>query len=79
MSFETALNNARNRFPANGQFVLRADESINKVIKRAKVPKALGIYVIFAGENLTRPLYVGKGGTVRQDGTWESLFFHRSA
>jgi hypothetical protein len=70
MDFETALNQARNRF-ANGRFVLSCHESINDVVRRENVPHARGIYVVFADCDLQRPLYVGKAGTINQDGSWK--------
>ena len=71
MPFEHALEAARTRFAHNGRFTLHPDESINDVVKREGVPTGKRIYVIFGGDNAERPLYIGKSGTVNQDGSWK--------
>jgi hypothetical protein len=71
MTFARAVEDARTRFPNNGRFSLRPDESINEVVKREKVPNARGIYIVFGCDDGQRPLYIGKAGTVNQGGTWK--------
>jgi hypothetical protein len=69
MTWERAIENARARFANNGEFLLLPDESINEVVRREKVPNAPGIYIVFGRDDLERPLYIGKSGTMITDGS----------
>lgn len=71
MTFAMAVDDARTRFPNNGRFSLHAEESINDVVKREKVPAGRGVYIIFRWDDAERPLYIGRAGTVNQDGKWK--------
>lgn len=71
MTFAMAVEEARIRYPNNGRFSLLAEESINDVVKREKVPAARGVYIIFRCDNAERPIYIGRAGTVNQDGKWK--------
>lgn len=71
MSFETVLADARSRFGNNGKFSLLAHESIDDVVKRESIPNARGIYIIFTRDDDKRPVYIGRAGTLNQDGTWK--------
>jgi hypothetical protein len=70
MSLKSAIEGARTRFATNGQFSLRAGESINEVVSREEVPNNPGVYIIFRRRDLERPLYIGKAGTIKADGSW---------
>jgi len=63
-SLENTIEDFRNRFATNGQFFLSRNDSIAEKCN-AKVPNAPGVYIIFGGR---RPLYIGKAGTIQQDG-----------
>jgi hypothetical protein len=69
MTLEKAIERARNQFANNGRFSLLPNESINEVVSREKVPDAPGIYIIFSCDDLERPLYIGRAGTLNTDGT----------
>jgi hypothetical protein len=71
MRFSMAVEAARARYPDNGRFSLLLDESINDVVKRERVPAARGIYIIYSCDDAARPLYIGRAGTVNQDGKWK--------
>lgn len=71
MTFAMAVEDARTRYPNNGQFSLLPEESINDVVKRERVPAARGVYIIFRCDDAERPLYIGKAGTVNQNGAWK--------
>jgi hypothetical protein len=71
MTFARAVEDARTRYPNNGRFSLLAEESINDVVKREKVPAARGVYIIFRCDDAETPLYIGRAGTVNQDGKWK--------
>jgi hypothetical protein len=71
MTFESAIQDARTRFANNGRFSLLPNESINEVVRREKVPNAPGIYIIFIPDNLEHPLYIGRAGTMRANGSWK--------
>jgi hypothetical protein len=71
MTLDIAIERARTRFAHNGRFSLLPHESINKVVSREKVPDAPGIYIIFSREDLERPLYIGRAGTINTDGSWK--------
>jgi hypothetical protein len=71
MTFAMAVDGARARYPNNGCFRLLPEESINDVVKREKVPAARGVYIIYRCDDAEKPLYIGKAGTVNQDGVWK--------
>jgi hypothetical protein len=71
VTLESVIDSARTRFATNGQFSSRPDESIQQVVIREKVPQARGIYIIFRGDDLKRPLYIGKAGTLETNGSWK--------
>lgn len=60
-SMRTALN--------CGEFVFSSGDSLATVIAAAGVPAAPGIYLVWS-EPGSELLYVGKSGTVRQDGSF---------
>ena len=71
MSFEISIADARSRFPVHGDFSFFASESVDVVVKREMVPNAYGIYTISRSDDPQRPVYIGRAGTVNQDGTWK--------
>src|SRR5438094_6048563 len=73
MTLESAIESALTRFANKGQFSLLPSESINEVLNREKVPNAPGVYIIFRGDDseLKRPLYIGKAGSLKPDGSWK--------
>lgn len=77
MTFRSAIEGARTRFANNGQFKLLPNESINDVVSREKVPNAPGIYIIFGCDDLQRPLYIGKAGSMKTDGSWKEQKLRR--
>jgi len=57
----------------NGRFDLLPLETIDEVVRRSRVPNSPGLYVIFDGLGCqTNVIYIGRAGTIRQDGTWLS-------
>ena len=71
MTLKAVIEGVRTRFANNGQFSMFPQESIDDVVRREKVPNARGVYIIFRSDNLERPLYIGKAGTMRTDGSWK--------
>ena len=71
MTAESMIDRARTRFANNGSFSLLQDECIKEVVRRKKVPNLPGIYIIFRSDDLQRPIYVGKAGTIKTDGSWK--------
>jgi hypothetical protein len=71
LTFVMAVEDALKRYPNNGRFSLLCGESINDVVKRENIPAARGVYIIFRCDDADRPLYIGKAGTVNQDGAWK--------
>jgi hypothetical protein len=72
MTLGSAIEGAGTRFTINGQFSLLPDESIDEVVRREKVPNdARGIYIIFRSDDLQHPLYIGRAGTIKTDGSWK--------
>lgn len=60
-------------FPKHDQFLLRRDEPLRRIIKEACVPNAYGVYLVYAGLQCTGyPIYIGKSGTMKQDGSWKT-------
>src|SRR2546425_10066418 len=72
MTLKSAIESARTRFANNGRFSLRPDESINEVVSRENVPNLPGVYIIFRCDDLECPLYIGKAGTLKPDGSWKA-------
>ena len=70
MTFKDAIKHAETRF-SYGRFSLLPNESIKEVVSRENVPNDQGIYIIFRCDDLQRPLYIGKAGTMQTDGTWK--------
>lgn len=70
MSFENAIKCARKKFVQHGEFTLLPNQSINEVVKHEHVPDDPGVYMYFSRDDLKHPLYIGKAGTMRTDGTW---------
>jgi hypothetical protein len=77
MTLGSAIEQARIRFTHNGQFSLLPDESINEVVRREKIPNAAGIYIIFGRDDLECPLYIGKSGTMKTDGSWSDQLLRK--
>jgi len=71
MTLAEMIQHARICYTVNGVFSLGPDESINKVVDRERVPNARGVYLIFRSDDLNRPLYIGKAGTLKTDGSWK--------
>ena len=56
----------------HGEFKLKPGESINDVVNREHVPDALGVYLIYSKrDDLLKLIYIGKSGTLNQDGTFK--------
>jgi len=72
MTLKSAIESARTRFANNGRFSLLPDESIDEVVRRENVPNARGIYIIFRCDDLDRPLYIGRAGTIETSGSWKN-------
>jgi hypothetical protein len=72
MTFEEVIQSARSRFVNNGRFSMLPHESINEVVSREKVPNAPGVYILFRSGDLGCPLYIGKAGTLKADGSWKN-------
>ena len=71
MTAESMIDHARTRFANNGSFSLHPGECIKEVVRREKVPNLPGVYIIFQSDDLQRPIYVGKAGTIKTDGSWK--------
>lgn len=50
----------------HGQFTVRRDQRLSTSVRDASVPNTHGVYRILQGD---RVLYIGRGGSVRQDGS----------
>ena len=69
MSLQALLARFREAFPDRGECVLRRDEQLSKVLTRKRVSAGYGVYVISAFRGSRgEPLYIGKAGTIQQDG-----------
>jgi hypothetical protein len=72
MAFDELLDDYRRRFPRNGCFELREGESIRTRAEEERVPREPGVYLIYGRKERRRELlYVGKAGTLRQDGVFK--------
>ena len=65
------LHDLRTRFRTHGQFTFAQHHSLRSMIRLHQVPNLPGIYLIFQGKSGDGdPIYVGKSGTISQDGSW---------
>lgn len=71
MRFSAILVDFRKRFPEHGTFLLLPDESIDCVVTKYAIPNRPGVYVISAVAQITQVIYIGKAGTLQNDGTWK--------
>ena len=60
------------QFLKNGSFFLQPGESINDAVIRERVPNEFGVYLIYDRNRTSRPIDIGKAGTMRTDGTWKN-------
>jgi hypothetical protein len=74
MSLNDVIESVRRRAIPCGEFQLHPRESINAVVGKMKVPNERGVYIIFDSDDLDLkcPIYIGKAGTTKQDGTWKA-------
>ena len=75
MTFDESLDQYRRRFSRKGSFTLSKEEQVGKRIREENVPNEPGIYLIYALRSgviseLLELLYIGKAGTLRQNGTF---------
>jgi hypothetical protein len=71
MTLKSAIESARTRFANSGRFSLLPDESIDEVVRRENVPNLPGVYIIFRCDDPEHPLYIGKAGALKTDGSWK--------
>lgn len=70
MSINEALARLRGEALGRGEFLVSATDSVDEVVVREHVSKGYGVYVISGCRNAKREiLYIGKAGTVCQDGS----------
>ncbi len=70
MTLASLLQEYENRFPRNGAFELRRGEQIQTRAKEERGPEEAWVYLIYSRRGRKRELlYVGKAGTLRQDGS----------
>jgi hypothetical protein len=62
----------RLKYPINGSFTLRPNESMRKAVSANGVPSACGVYVVTALSRSSRIVYIGKAGTMTCSGKWKS-------
>lgn len=78
MSFDQLLEQYRRRFPSHGAFRLRPEEDVIARVEEGEVPRDPGVYLIYGVREGTRELlYVGKSGTLHQDGTFSAQKLRR--
>lgn len=66
--FEVMVDDLRERFPQNGSFTLIRGEKLSTASRGT--PDEAGVYLIYSLKAGERELiYIGKAGTLRQDGT----------
>jgi len=71
VSFNSLLQTFSTQFPY-GDFQLMPDEIINNIVERENVPDEYGVYLIYGVKNNQKELiYIGKSGTLKQDGTFK--------
>ena len=71
MTFKSAIDHALTQYVHNGRFLLLPNQSVNEIVVRENVPNAPGVYIIFRCDDLERPLYIGKAGTMNANGSWK--------
>ena len=72
MHFEATLNEFQHRFQEQGAFPLLRGQRIRKIVAEHHVPRSCaGVYVVFAVGTATEVIYIGKAGTLQNDGTWK--------
>lgn len=69
MAFADALTDLRSKALDGGAFDLGCTDSLSQAINTARVPSCAGVYVITAPCDAEAVLYVGRSGTVHQDGS----------
>ena len=67
--FQESLDGIRQTAVSSGHFSVRPSDSLSAVISAAAVPACAGVYVISAATPTPRVIYIGKSGTVHQDGS----------
>jgi hypothetical protein len=70
MSLKDAIKGVCARSYAHGEFKLGRGKSVNEAVRVNQVPNEPGVYVILSSDDLERPVYIGKAGTLNQDGNW---------
>ena len=69
MNYIETLSKIRSSAFDYGEFTLRAEESINDVVKREKVPQRYGVYIVSGcHKKECETIYIGKSGTIMQNG-----------
>jgi hypothetical protein len=71
MQFEKSLKEFRHRFPTGSFFALLGD-SIRRIVAEQCVPSRPAVYVVSALSNQSEVVYIGKAGTMKNDGTWKT-------
>jgi DNA-binding transcriptional MerR regulator len=69
--FATTLAQFRGRFPQQGTFSLPVAGLIRQIVAEHRVPSLAAVYVIEAMGSAREIVYIGKAGTMCQDGTWK--------
>jgi hypothetical protein len=72
MSLKDVIERVRNEAFASGEFQLLRREFINTAVRENDVPNDPGVYLIFNGDDLECPIYIGRAGTMNRDGIWRS-------
>jgi hypothetical protein len=70
MSLKDAIKGVCARSYAHGEFKLGRGKSVNEAVRVNQVPNEPGVYVILSSDDLERPVYIGKAGTMNQGGDW---------
>jgi hypothetical protein len=71
MTLTVLIEELRSKSTRSGEFSLLRGERINEVLAREKVPNEPGVYLIFSSDDLTRPIYIGRAGTMNRDLSWK--------
>lgn len=72
MSFDQKLQEYRKFFRRRGTLILQPHGSITKEVENQDVADGYGVYVVFGNRGANRSiLYIGKGGTALNDGTFK--------
>jgi len=72
---ERVIEEFRVKFPVRGKFELSQGQRIREVVRSAEVPDRYGIYIISDPQG--RVLYIGRAGTVCNDGTFKRQTLRR--